>query len=88
MWRSVGIRRDAESLTQAQQQVEFWDRYVSAREFADPNGWELQNMLLVARTMIAAAIARTESRGVHFRNDFPETDTTQTDHISLVAGQS
>jgi L-aspartate oxidase len=88
MWRSVGIRRDEESLKQAQQQVEFWDNYVSTREFSDPDGWELQNMLLVARTMIAAAIARRESRGVHFRSDFPETDSEQADHISLVASES
>lgn len=88
MWRSVGIRRDEESLKQAQQQVEFWDNYVSAREFGDPDGWELQNMLLVARTIIAAAIARRESRGVHFRSDFPETDPQQASHISLVAEEA
>jgi len=48
MWRQVGISRDAEGLNQAAEQVAFWDRYVSSREFRDPPGWELQNMLLVA----------------------------------------
>jgi L-aspartate oxidase len=31
-------------------------------------------MLTVARLMIGSALARTESRGTHYRSDFPETD--------------
>jgi len=85
MWRNVGIERDGERLREAAQQVEFWDRYVSSREFSDPKGWELQNMLLVARLVIAAAIERTESRGVHDRSDFPDTDPSQARHIVIVA---
>ncbi len=85
MWRNVGIQRTAEGLNAAADQVNFWDRYVSAREFFDPQGWELQNMLLVARLIIAAAIERTESRGVHYRSDFPETDSQQANHISIVS---
>ena len=73
MWRSVGIRRDAKGLQAAAEQVNFWDRYVSMHEFSQPDGWELQNMLLVSRLTIASATAREESRGVHYRSDFPET---------------
>ncbi|MEX0703678.1 MAG: L-aspartate oxidase [Planctomycetales bacterium] len=83
MWRQVGIRRDAAGLAEAARQVDFWDRYVSDREFARPEGWELQNMLLLARLMILAAEARTESRGVHFRSDFPETDPAQARHFPI-----
>ncbi|MBX3436316.1 MAG: L-aspartate oxidase [Planctomycetaceae bacterium] len=85
MWRNVGIRRDAEGLSQAAQQVEFWDRYVSAREFQTVEGWELQNMLLVARLMIDSAAARQESRGVHYRSDFPETEAMRTGHVTISA---
>ena len=35
-------------------------------------GWELQNLLTVARLMIDAALQREESRGTHFRSDFPD----------------
>jgi L-aspartate oxidase len=86
MWRNVGIQRDAPGLKAAADQVGFWDRYVSLREFSHPQGWEFQNMLLVAQLVIAAATARAESRGVHNRSDFPETDPNQAGHISVVAG--
>ena len=86
MWRNVGIERDGEGLEHAAQQAEFWDRYVSNREFSEPHGWELQNMLLAARLIIAAAKTRTESRGVHFRNDFPETNPDMAEHIALTSG--
>lgn len=85
MWRNVGIERDAVGLEAALQQVEFWDRYVGPREFNTTQGWELQNMLLVARLMIRAAASRVESRGTHSRIDFPDTDPAQAVHISLAA---
>ncbi len=86
MWRNVGIERNAEDLKTAAEQVEFWDRYASHREFQGVEGWELQNMLLVARLLIASATARTESRGVHYRSDYPETDPAQASHIAVIAG--
>jgi L-aspartate oxidase len=74
MWRACGVRRHADDLTDALESVDQWRRYVLARQFADIEGWELQNMLTLARVMIQAALAREESRGVHLRTDFPELD--------------
>ena len=54
--------------------MQFWGRYVMHREFEHPAGWELQNMLLLARLLAQTALLREESRGVHFRTDFPQTD--------------
>jgi len=85
MGRHVGITRNAAGLKDATTQIDFWDRYVSTREFSLLKGWELQNLLLVSRLMAASATARTESRGVHFRDDFPETDPKQAQHISIAA---
>lgn len=74
MWRAAGVRRSGVHMAEAAELIDNWQRYVANRQFSDPRGWELQNMLLVAQIMIAAAIAREESRGVHLRTDFPETD--------------
>ena len=74
MWRNVGVRRDGDSLAEARQTVKHWCRYVLARQFNDPGGWELQNMICLARLMIEAALERQESRGAHVRTDYPEAD--------------
>jgi L-aspartate oxidase len=74
MVRKMGIVRDRGRLDEAAHDVEFWCRYVLAREFADRPGWELQNLLTVARLMIDGATHRDESRGTHFRSDFPKRD--------------
>jgi L-aspartate oxidase len=74
MVRKMGIVRDREGLLEAKQQLAFWCRYVLARTFADKAGWELQNMLTIARLMIHSALAREESRGTHYRADFPQRD--------------
>jgi L-aspartate oxidase len=74
MVRKMGIVRDRNRLDEARRDVEFWCRYVLAREFDTRAGWELQNLLTVARLMIDAAIRREESRGTHFRSDFPHRD--------------
>src|SRR5205807_10018351 len=74
MVRAMGIVRKEPRLREAQRDVGFWCRYVLGREFPGKPGWELQNLLTVARLMIEAAMARTESRGTHFRSGFPSRD--------------
>jgi L-aspartate oxidase len=74
MWRAAGVRRVGPSLAEADGTIHRWCRYALVRQFADPAGWELQNMLTVASLMVSAALARTESRGVHLRTDFPHSD--------------
>jgi L-aspartate oxidase len=74
MWRNVGITRKTQQLTEAQEIIRFWQRYVMDKVFVSPQGWECQNMLTTALLMARAAQLRQESRGVHFRGDFPERD--------------
>lgn len=74
MWRSCGVRRTGDGLSEALETVDGWRRYVLVRQFDDLGGWELQNMLTLARVMIEAALLRDESRGVHLRTDHPERD--------------
>ena len=58
----------------ALQTVENWQKYVLSRQFPDIEGWELQNLLTVSHVIIRSALDRSESRGVHLRLDFPESD--------------
>lgn len=74
MVRKMGIVRDRTRLDEARVDVDFWCRYVLVREFDKRAGWELQNLLTVARLMLDAAATREESRGTHFRSDFPKRE--------------
>ncbi len=74
MVRHLGVIRDKNGLEEAEHDVSFWCRYVLGREFSSRPGWELQNLLTVARLMIHSARRREESRGVHCRGDFPQRD--------------
>lgn len=74
MWRNVGIERHGDRLAETREIIEFWGHYVMDKVLDDRQGWETQNMLTVAQLITAAAARRTESRGVHFRLDFPKTD--------------
>ncbi len=85
LWRRVGITRDEAGLKEAAERVDHWSRYILPLEFDDTPGWTMQNMLLVARLMVAGATLRTESRGVHFRQDFPQPDPKLGHHLSLCA---
>ena len=74
MWRAAGVQRTRADLQEALETIDAWCRYVLAQPFSNSDGWELQNMLTVARPMIQAALLREESRGVHLRVDYPDTD--------------
>ncbi|MDM8004746.1 MAG: L-aspartate oxidase [Phycisphaerae bacterium] len=74
MWRNVGIERTGARLAETEEIIQFWGRYMMDKLFDDQLGWETQNLLTVARLMTASALARQESRGVHFRTDHPTTN--------------
>ncbi len=81
MWRAAGVVREGEELDEALETITFWCRYVMDKEFQNPQGWQLQNMLVVARLIAMSARQREESRGVHHRRDFPETCPSWQRHI-------
>jgi L-aspartate oxidase len=83
MWRSVGVLRNAADLDEAMEMITFWCRYVMDKEFESADGWQLQNMLTVARLIVMFARQREESRGVHYRSDFPETSPNWRRHIVI-----
>ena len=89
MWRKVGVVRNETGLTEALNSVKRWSKYVLSRQFRTPKGWELQNMLIVARLIIEGALRRRETRGSHNRSDYPETpDTARHTLIERPMGES
>lgn len=83
-WRNLGIDRTGDRLAETLDIVDFWGRYVMDKVLEHRTGWETQNLLSVARCLARAALKREESRGVHFRSDFPDThDDAFRGHITL-----
>ena len=81
---AIALKTDVSSLEETREIIGFWGRYVMDKEFFDPAGWEAQNMLTAALLVIASALRRTETRGVHYREDFPETDPAWARHQTLL----
>ncbi len=83
MSRNVGIERSADRLRETLEIIEFWMRYVMDKVFDAPEAWETQNMLAAAQLIATGAAARCESRGVHYRADYPQPDPAWRKHIDL-----
>jgi aspartate oxidase len=78
MWHLVGIGRDGERLRMAEERIKrtreeinkyYWDYLI------DGDFLELRNIADVATLTVDAALWRKESRGGHFRYDFPDQDS-------------
>jgi len=72
MWRNVGLDRSGAHLSDVCDMFDFWARYTLDKVFDDPQGWELQNMLLAGALVARSAEWREESRGCHRRRDAVE----------------
>jgi L-aspartate oxidase len=78
-WDKVGIIRDRDGLTQAADILAAWQRSLS--QPTDQPAYELSNLILTGRLLTEAAFIREESRGVHFRSDFPQSSPKWQCHI-------
>jgi fumarate reductase flavoprotein subunit len=92
MWTEVGILRSADSLARGAAALDALRRDVADCGVADSDRrynltWmdrlNLENLILVSRAICAAAIARTDSRGAHFREDFPTASELATSRYTL-----
>ncbi|MGA8851161.1 MAG: L-aspartate oxidase [Aeromicrobium sp.] len=81
MWDAAGLSRTAADLQQAVAELATW----TSPAVTDAKSAEDANLLVVARAVVASALARRESRGGHFRADFPDTDPTQNRHSGVFA---
>ncbi|MFN0245184.1 MAG: L-aspartate oxidase [Planctomycetota bacterium] len=83
MWRQMGVERTHAGLADALAKIEFWGRAVADLGAADPRAWELVNMLNVSQLATICALVRKESRGVHFRSDYPSSSAAWCVHSVL-----
>lgn len=97
MWQDVGILRDAAGLQRAGDRLAELDRRLSSIGVADGDrafnltwhDWiNLKSLIGVSRVIAAAALAREDSRGAHYREDFPETDDLATSSYIVVRQES
>jgi fumarate reductase flavoprotein subunit len=94
MWQKVGIIRDARGLAEAAGELAALETALDAAGLADDHrafnltwhDWmNLKNLVQVSRAITAAAAARTDSRGAHFRSDFPEAGPLEHSTFTSIA---
>ena len=78
MWKSVGLFRDRSSLGEAvhllQAEQAALERRLAGKPRMDHEAWRLASIVTVAALIASSALRREESRGGHFRTDFPAHD--------------
>jgi len=86
MWRDVGIVRTREGMQRAIARLQ-----ELAAKVAHPHtrrAWEARNLQAVGLLVARSALAREESRGAHYRLDFPEHDDAKFLKHSIAQGES
>ena len=73
MFSNAGILRDEKGLLDAHRFIRQHSGLMEARP-EDRSAWELKNLFAVAGLIVSRALQRTESRGCHYRLDYPSAD--------------
>lgn len=85
-WALAGLSRDAAGLARLARIATAWE--AEPLEPTSRSAIELSNLTLLARLLAIAALERTESRGAHYRTDFPVQDPSWQRRIVLIAKHS
>jgi len=80
MTTRVGVLRSADGITEAIAWLQ--DRDADSQAVPGVDGWETTNLHAISSALAQAALRREETRGSHWREDFPgRDDVTQAGHI-------
>jgi L-aspartate oxidase len=79
LWEKVGIIRNEKGLTEAASTLATWQKTLPPP--IDRPSYELSNLITTGRLVAEAALLREESRGAHFRSDFPQPSPEWQKHI-------
>jgi fumarate reductase flavoprotein subunit len=92
MWDGVGVLRDAEGLSQAQQALVEIKTELHGSGLADSNrvfnlSWHdwlnLNSLIEVSEVIAAAALSRENSRGAHYREDYPQVGSLEESYFTV-----
>ena len=83
MWQKAGLLRDGQGLREAE---EFLAREEQGEPELRREALELGHLHAVAKLIVQSALAREESRGAHFRKDFPVRDDVRFQKHSINRG--
>ncbi|MBI4289745.1 MAG: L-aspartate oxidase [Chloroflexi bacterium] len=78
-WDRVGILRSGEGLREAALTLGAWEKALG--KVTDRPSYEMRSLVLAGRLMAEAALLREESRGAHYRSDFPSPSEKWQKHI-------
>lgn len=74
MWQAAGLERDEMTLHAALERLHAWHHQLRWSD-TDAESLTARNLLDVAVLIVTAALRRTESRGAHYRHDYPSLST-------------
>ena len=92
MWDGVGVLRDAQGLSQAQQALVELKAELHSSGLADNNrvfnlSWHdwlnLNSLIEVSEVIAAAALSRENSRGAHYREDYPQVGSLEESYFTV-----
>lgn len=87
LWEKVGIVRDEHSLKEGTEKIDEILKEIEGHRASNPQElcrtMECRNAALTGRAIGVSALKRTESRGSHYRNDFPEESEDWISHIHV-----